>query len=49
MLRDLDREVVGALVDRRVGDEERGVDFGQLRRIERHVDDGANDLNNATN
>ena len=42
-----DGEIVVAAVDGAVGEQERGVDFRQLCRIERHVNNGADDLDHA--
>ncbi len=47
VLCDLDGEVVFALVDRRVREQERRVDLGKLGRVEGHVDDGTDDLDHA--
>ena len=47
VLGDLDGQVVLALVDRRVGEQERGVDLRQLGRVERDVDDRSDDLDHA--
>ena len=46
--RHFNREVVLARVDGGVADQKRRVDLRKLRRVERDVDDGTDDLNDAT-
>ena len=48
MLGDFDDEVVGLIVDGRVGDRERDVDFGQVGAGKLDVHDGTDDLDDSS-